>query len=90
MNKALIILAALAIPAAGAAHHGWSSYDTEQVLRLDARFTSVGTRAVFRFARPVCYQGFPDATLPPELRNANPRGIERLVDGVRTRDSLSD
>ena len=41
MNKALILFAALAIPTAAAAHHGWSSYDTEQVLRLDARFTAV-------------------------------------------------
>ena len=41
MKQAMIWLAALAIPAAAAAHHGWSSYDTEQVLKLDARFTSV-------------------------------------------------
>jgi 2,5-dioxopentanoate dehydrogenase len=54
----------------------------------DARFTSVGTRAIFRFARPVCYQGFPDAALPPELRDANPLGIERLIDGVRTRNPI--
>jgi NADP-dependent aldehyde dehydrogenase len=46
----------------------------------DARFTSVGTRAIARFARPVCYQGFPDAALPPELQDANPLGIARLVD----------
>jgi NADP-dependent aldehyde dehydrogenase len=48
----------------------------------DARFTSVGTRAIARFARPVCYQGFPDAALPPELQDANPLGIARLVDGT--------
>ena len=48
----------------------------------DARFTSVGTRAIARFARPVCYQGFPDAALPPELQDANPLGITRLVDGA--------
>jgi NADP-dependent aldehyde dehydrogenase len=35
----------------------------------DVRFTSVGT-AILRFARPVCYQGFADALLPAELRNA--------------------
>ena len=33
----------------------------------DVRFTSVGTAAMLRFARPVCYQGFPDDLLPPEL-----------------------
>ncbi len=48
----------------------------------DARFTSVGTRAIARFARPVCFQGFPDAALPPELQDANPLGIARLVDGA--------
>lgn len=53
----------------------------------DARFTSVGTAAILRFARPVAYQGFPDAALPPELQNANPRGIWRLVNGSRTRDA---
>jgi NADP-dependent aldehyde dehydrogenase len=48
----------------------------------DARFTSVGTRSIYRFARPVCFQSFPDAMLPAELRSANPLGIERLVNGV--------
>jgi NADP-dependent aldehyde dehydrogenase len=48
----------------------------------DARFTSVGTRAIARFARPVCFQGYPDAALPPELQDANPLGITRLVDGA--------
>ena len=52
----------------------------------DVRFTSVGTAAIFRFARPVCYQGFPDAALPPELRDANPRRILRTVDGKLTRE----
>jgi alpha-ketoglutaric semialdehyde dehydrogenase len=54
----------------------------------DSRFTSVGTAAMLRFARPVCYQGFADALLPVELQNANPSGILRMVDGKLTRDSL--
>ena len=54
----------------------------------DPRFTSVGTAAILRFARPVCWQDWPDAALPEELRNANPRGIWRLVDGERTRAAL--
>jgi len=41
-----------------------------------------------RFARPVCWQDFPQAALPEELRDANPRGIWRLVDGSFTRDPL--
>ena len=40
----------------------------------DSRTTSVGTRAIVRFARPVCYQDFPDASLPTELRRGNPLG----------------
>jgi alpha-ketoglutaric semialdehyde dehydrogenase len=51
----------------------------------DSRFTSVGTQAVFRFARPVCYQAFPDAALPDEIKNENPLGIWRMVDGELTR-----
>ncbi len=47
----------------------------------DSRTTSVGTTAIRRFARPVCYQDFPNITLPDELKNDNPRGIWRLVDG---------
>jgi NADP-dependent aldehyde dehydrogenase len=47
----------------------------------DGRSTSVGTRAITRFARPVCYQNFPDADLPDALKEANPLGLFRLVDG---------
>jgi NADP-dependent aldehyde dehydrogenase len=46
----------------------------------DSRSTSVGTRAINRFARLVCYQNFPDETLPDELKNDNPLRIWRLVD----------
>jgi NADP-dependent aldehyde dehydrogenase len=47
----------------------------------DGRSTSVGTRAIFRFTRQVCFQSFPDAALPQELREENPLGIWRMVDG---------
>ena len=47
----------------------------------DGRSTSVGTRAIFRFTRQVCYQDFPNVALPDELKNENPLGIWRLVDG---------
>jgi NAD-dependent aldehyde dehydrogenases len=50
----------------------------------DARFTSVGTAAILRFVRPVCYQNCPDSALPPELREDNPLRIWRLVDNVWT------
>ena len=55
----------------------------------DARGTSVGTLAIHRFLRPVCYQNYPDDVLPQALQNANPLGIQRLVDGVHSRDALS-
>lgn len=48
----------------------------------DGRSTSVGTRAIERFARPVAFQNAPAHALPPELQDANPLGIARLVDGV--------
>ncbi len=51
----------------------------------DGRSTSVGTRAIFRFTRPVCYQGFPEEALPQELKDANPLAIWRMVDGKMTR-----
>jgi hypothetical protein len=51
----------------------------------DGRSTSVGTHAIFRFARLVCWQGFPDAALPEELQQKNPLGIWRLVDGELAR-----
>ena len=49
----------------------------------DSRSTAVGTRAIDRFSRLVCYQNFPDASLPDELKEGNPLGIKRMVDGRR-------
>ncbi|MCI4569207.1 aldehyde dehydrogenase (NADP(+)) [Lysobacter sp. CFH 32150] len=51
----------------------------------DGRSTSVGTAAIERFARRVCFQNLPDALLPEALREANPLGLWRLVDGARVR-----
>ncbi|HEY1900884.1 MAG TPA: aldehyde dehydrogenase (NADP(+)) [Terracidiphilus sp.] len=55
----------------------------------DSRFTSVGSAAIYRFAKPVCFQNFPDALVPPELQSANPLGILRLVDGAPSREPLA-
>ena len=49
------------------------------------RSTSVGTRALNRWARLVCYQGFSEVLLPPELQSANPLGLRRLVNGEWTK-----
>lgn len=54
----------------------------------DGRFTSVGTQAIYRFVRPVCFQGFPDSALPDELKDANPLGIWRMIDGEMTREPV--
>ncbi len=48
----------------------------------DTRTTSVGTLAIRRFLRPVCYQDLPAVLLPPALRPENPYGLPRLVDGA--------
>jgi NADP-dependent aldehyde dehydrogenase len=50
----------------------------------DARFTSVGADAIKRFARPVSFQNWPDELLPDELKQANPLGIWRRVNGEMT------
>ncbi|WP_287814745.1 aldehyde dehydrogenase (NADP(+)) [Pseudomonas sp.] len=49
----------------------------------DARTTSVGTAAILRFLRPVCYQDFPPGLLPDALAQDNPLGLRRLIDGQR-------
>lgn len=47
----------------------------------DSRTTSVGTLAIRRFLRPVCYQSISESLLPEVLRDANAEGVPRLVDG---------
>ncbi len=47
----------------------------------DSRSTAVGSRAITRFARLVCFQNFPDAALPDGLKEANPLGVWRMIDG---------
>ena len=49
----------------------------------DTRTTSVGTAAILRFLRPVCYQDFPDSLLPTALKHDNPLQLRRLLDGHR-------
>jgi alpha-ketoglutaric semialdehyde dehydrogenase len=49
----------------------------------DSRTTSVGTLAMMRFLRPVCFQNLSDALLPPALAEGNEWGIARRIDGHR-------
>ncbi len=72
------------VEVAPAMHHGGPYPAT-----TDVRFTSVGTAAILRFARPVCYQNFPSALLPLALRNENPLGILRLINGHYARDAIA-
>ncbi len=49
----------------------------------DNRSTSVGSLAIARFLRPVCFQNLPEEMLPPALQDANPWHLSRRVDGER-------
>lgn len=66
-------------------HHGGPYPAT-----TDARFTSVGTSAIKRFARPVCYQDWPEERLPAELRDGNPLNIWRLLNNSWTKEAIQD
>nr|WP_294503046.1 aldehyde dehydrogenase (NADP(+)) [uncultured Rhodopila sp.] len=48
----------------------------------DGRSTSVGTMAIRRFLRPVCYQDFPQLLLPKALQDGNPNAIPLRLDGT--------
>jgi NADP-dependent aldehyde dehydrogenase len=54
-----------------------------------SQHTSVGMTAIRRFLRPLAFQSAPAALLPPELRDDNPRGILRTIDGVPTRAAIT-
>jgi acyl-CoA reductase-like NAD-dependent aldehyde dehydrogenase len=51
----------------------------------DSRSTSVGAHAIKRFARPIAFQDMPSHLLPDALRDDNPMGIWRIVNGVYTK-----
>jgi NADP-dependent aldehyde dehydrogenase len=54
----------------------------------DSRLTSVGGDGIKRFARPICYQDWPDSLLPNELKNSNPLKIWRTVNNEPTPDPI--
>ncbi len=47
----------------------------------DPKSTSVGAYAIKRFARPIAFQDMPQELLPDALRDENPLGIWRMVNG---------
>jgi NADP-dependent aldehyde dehydrogenase len=54
----------------------------------DGRYTSVGTTAIKRWARPVCFQNFKDSMLPEQLKSGNPLGIWRIVNNEWTKNAI--
>jgi NADP-dependent aldehyde dehydrogenase len=65
------------VAVAWAMHHGGPFPSTTASIH-----TSVGTTAIRRFLRPVCYQNTPQALLPEALRDDNPLGLPRRVNGT--------
>jgi NADP-dependent aldehyde dehydrogenase len=51
----------------------------------DGRTTSVGADAIKRFVRPVCFQDCTEEFLPDALRDENPLGIMRKLNGRYSR-----
>jgi len=49
----------------------------------DSRTTSVGSKAIERFLRPVCFQNLPAGLIPVAIGDANEWGIARRIDGQR-------
>ncbi len=47
----------------------------------DSRFTAVGIHSIKRWVRPFSYQDWPNHLLPDALKNDNPLGISRTVNG---------
>lgn len=68
-----------------AVHHGGPYPATSDA----GRSTSIGTAAIERFTRPLCYQSWPQEALPLELRDENPRGIWRMIDGEMTKNPVA-
>ncbi|MBD0332574.1 MAG: hypothetical protein ICV66_07955 [Chitinophagaceae bacterium] len=66
-----------------AMHHGGPFPAT-----TDSRYTSVGADSIKRFARPVCYQNWPDQLLPEELRNNNSLNLWRTVNNELTKEPI--
>lgn len=54
----------------------------------DSRFTAVGVHSIKRWVRPFSYQNWPNDMLPDALKNSNPLGINRVVDGVQTNTKI--
>lgn len=56
----------------------------------DTRSTSVGSLAIARFLRPVCFQNLPEEMLPPALRDGNPWRLSRRIDGELRKPAVAE
>ena len=54
----------------------------------DARFSAVGSDAILRFLRPVAFQNYSDELLPLLLKDDNPAGVFRRINGVLTKEAV--
>lgn len=54
----------------------------------DSRFGAVGTNAINRWVRPISYQSWPNNLLPPELKDENPLQIDRIVNGISSKNKI--
>ena len=89
-DRAGELLAALELKAGRVLFNGWpTGVEVNHAMVHGGPFpatsapatTSVGTRAIERFLRPVAYQDGPAAVQPTELRDDNPLDLWRRVDG---------
>ncbi|WP_412932846.1 aldehyde dehydrogenase (NADP(+)) [Microbacterium jepli] len=62
----------------------WSQHHGGPWPATTSLFTSVGATSVRRFQRPLAFQDAPTSVLPDALKDANPLGIPRRIDGVLT------
>jgi NADP-dependent aldehyde dehydrogenase len=65
-------------------HHGGPYPAT-----TDPRFTSVGADAYRRWVRPLAFQNAPQELLPAALKDENPLGIWRTVNGRLSREKIN-
>ena len=54
----------------------------------DSRFTAVGINSIKRWVRPFSFQSWPNELLPDALKNENPLGISRVIDGKTTTEPV--
>ncbi|GAC1489626.1 MAG: aldehyde dehydrogenase (NADP(+)) [Flavisolibacter sp.] len=66
-----------------AMHHGGPFPAT-----TDSRFTAVGADGIKRFARPICFQGWPNNLLPLALQDENPLKIWRTINNELTQQAV--